>query len=141
MKSCTKCSEIKSLEDFAWKNQSKNQRNTWCKACMKIYDRLRQESKVYLERKNTLAKARQTVARYYILNILKNSSCIDCSNDNPIVLEFDHRDPDSKSYNISEMLDFSTETIQKEIDKCDIRCANCHAIKTAKQFGYWKTLL
>jgi hypothetical protein len=140
MKECTKCKLDKSLDDFAWKNKSKGVKNTWCRVCIKKYDRLRQESKAYLDRKYSLAKARQTIAKYYILNILEKSCCTDCGNENPVVLQFDHRNPDNKSYNVSQMLDFSTETIQKEIDKCDIRCANCHAIRTAKQFGYWKTL-
>ena len=33
------------------------------------------------------------------------------------------------------------ENILKEIEKCDIRCANCHRRRTAKQLGYAKYLL
>jgi hypothetical protein len=30
------------------------------------------------------------------------------------------------------------DIIQNEVDKCVIRCSNCHRIKTAKEKGYWK---
>ena len=33
----------------------------------------------------------------------------------------------------------SLDTLKKEIDKCEIRCANCHRRKTAKQFNFYKT--
>lgn len=58
-------------------------------------------------------------------------SCVDCGNSNPIVLEFDHV-RDSKSYNVSDMVrkGYKWDTIQKEIDKCEVVCANCHRIRT-----------
>ena len=33
---------------------------------------------------------------------------------------------------------YKWETVQTEINKCKIRCRNCHQIKTHKQFGYFK---
>lgn len=64
--------------------------------------------------------------------------CVDCGETDPVVLEFDHRS--DKSDNIGSMLRHgtSTETMEREIAKCDVRCANCHRRKTAKQFGWWK---
>jgi len=140
MKECSKCGENKPLEEFSWRNKSKGQKNTWCRLCMKAYDSNRQKSKVYINRKYELVKIRQDAARLYIWEILCTSKCVDCGNNNPIVLQFDHRNPTDKHYNVSEMLDCSISKIQKEIDKCDIRCANCHVIRTANQFGFWKAL-
>jgi len=34
---------------------------------------------------------------------------------------------------------FSWKGIETEIDKCEIRCANCHARKTAREIGNYKT--
>jgi hypothetical protein len=58
------------------------------------------------------------------------SGCADCGIKNHIVLDFDHlRD---KKYNISRMIHdgFSWKAIKKEIEKCEIVCANCHRIRT-----------
>ena len=46
-------------------------------------------------------------------------------------LQFDHINRDDKEYNVSTMvLDHSLEDIKKEISKCRVLCANCHAEKT-----------
>lgn len=65
-----------------------------------------------------------------LLEIKSSNGCADCGEDNPIVLDFDHLH--DKKYNISRMVHegFSWKAIQKEIDKCDVVCANCHRIRT-----------
>lgn len=49
-------------------------------------------------------------------------------------LQFDHIGNDKKM-NVSDMIrsDYSWETIKVEIDKCEVRCANCHAVVTAQR--------
>lgn len=138
MKLCYKCDIKKEEIAFSWRNKTKQTRMPWCKSCIKEYDSNRQKSQIYLARKYELAKERQEKSRNYIQDVLQNSKCMDCENDNWRVLEFDHKDKSTKLYNISMMYDLSTETIQKEIDKCEIRCANCHRIRTAKQFNTWR---
>ncbi len=71
----------------------------------------------------------------------KKNPCKDCGESNIIVLDFDHVNPKLKKFNVSTMIihDMSMEKIQKEIDKCEVRCSNCHRIKTArtnKHFRY-----
>lgn len=79
--------------------------------------------------------------RYF--NILKQSVCIGCGEVNPIVLEFDHKDGVEKIESVGRMVGngYSWETIEKEIEKCEIRCANCHRIRTAEQQGWYKDLI
>ena len=69
--------------------------------------------------------------RKYIAFIKSLSECVDCGEDNTIVLEFDHVRGVKKN-NVSDMANqsYSFRTIQKEIDKCEVRCANCHRIVT-----------
>jgi len=65
-----------------------------------------------------------------LAEIKKASGCVDCGESNPIVLDFDHiRD---KKYNISRMIHdgFSWKAIVKEMQKCEVVCANCHRIRT-----------
>ena len=56
--------------------------------------------------------------------------CVDCGEDNILILEFDHV-RGKKTFGVCVMGNriFTIETIQKEIDKCEVRCANCHRIK------------
>jgi hypothetical protein len=55
-------------------------------------------------------------------------------------LDFDHRDPQEKEFCISSALSTvpRLKRLRKEIDKCDILCANCHRIKTAQSNNNFK---
>jgi L-lysine 2,3-aminomutase len=60
--------------------------------------------------------------------------CVDCGNDDPVVLEFDHlRD---KTYDISRLMSgWPWSTILAEIEKCEVVCANCHRRRTYARAG------
>jgi len=53
------------------------------------------------------------------------------------VLEFDHVKGEKK-FDLANGASQSYESLKKEISKCEIVCANCHRIRTIKQFGYYK---
>jgi len=62
--------------------------------------------------------------------------CIDCGyNAFPAALHFDHRDPATKTADVAQLIGTGRrwETILIEIAKCDVRCANCHAVRTWEQ--------
>jgi hypothetical protein len=77
------------------------------------------------------AKERPAI-RALIAAHLANHPCVDCGESDPIVLEFDHRDPALKRFNIGGAAThrFTLRVVQAEIEKCDVRCANCHRRKT-----------
>ncbi len=77
--------------------------------------------------------------RKMLLEFLSSKACIDCGENDPIVLEFDHKSPNKKFKYISNMLSghYSWESVLKEIKKCEIRCANCHRRKTYFQFKFF----
>lgn len=53
--------------------------------------------------------------------------CIKCGYDKCIAaLEFDHRNPKEKEFHFSGKHCLSWERLKKELDKCDLLCANCH---------------
>jgi hypothetical protein len=57
--------------------------------------------------------------------------CIDCGyKGHAAALHFDHVDPTTKKAAVSKLRCGSIEAILSEIEKCVVRCANCHAIKT-----------
>jgi hypothetical protein len=65
--------------------------------------------------------------------VLENSACADCGISEPWVLDFDHIA--DKTAGVSRMVNqgYALDTIKLEIAKCEIRCANCHRIITAKR--------
>lgn len=75
--------------------------------------------------------------RGYILNYLLAHPCIDCGERDPVVLEFDHRPGEVKRFNLAQSIrkNFSLASIKTEIEKCDVRCANCHIRMTYKRAG------
>lgn len=74
-----------------------------------------------------------------MLDYLRSKRCVDCGNNDIRVLEFDHKEGLDKIDNVGNMLYRNCwKTILKEIDKCEIRCANCHRIKTVIEFDYFK---
>lgn len=53
--------------------------------------------------------------------------CVDCGEDDPVVLQFDHRDPTEKVDKINNIMsNKGIAALMTEIAKCDVRCANCH---------------
>lgn len=56
--------------------------------------------------------------------------CFKCKQQfHPAVYEFHHLDPASKDRDPSKMLSLKWATIQAELDKCVLLCANCHRLK------------
>ena len=55
------------------------------------------------------------------------------------MLEFDHRDPSAKADDVGRLVHAGTVVaVRAEIEKCDVRCGNCHRIRTARQFGSYR---
>lgn len=76
--------------------------------------------------------AREKVKNY--LRQLKDVPCQDCGIKYPYyVMDFDHRDPETKEYAPARLCDSSMATVEKELAKCDVVCANCHRERTHKQ--------
>lgn len=56
----------------------------------------------------------------------KGGNCEFCGYNKCIeALEFHHKDPNEKDFNISGS-NFKIETLKKEVDKCLLLCSNCH---------------
>lgn len=67
----------------------------------------------------------------YVRNYLSTHPCTDCGEGNIIVLEFDHvRGIKIESVSVLAREACSLVRLQEEIDKCEVRCANCHRIVT-----------
>ena len=91
------------------------------------YKNLSQEQKFNLRQisKNKLNSIRAFIDKYKM-----QRGCIDCGyKKHPSALHFDHV-KGVKEFNISGMRTFNLQKIVNEINKCEVRCANCHAVRT-----------
>jgi hypothetical protein len=70
-----------------------------------------------------------------LLRQLRDVPCADCQQRFPFyAMDFDHRDPTQKSFEVPRMLGrVDTEKLLEEARKCDIVCANCHRKRTYEQ--------
>ena len=56
--------------------------------------------------------------------------CKDCGGTyHPIIYDFDHRDPALKEFKISGRAIYRWKELKRELDKCDLRCSNCHRLR------------
>lgn len=91
----------------------------------------------YQTHKEITAK-RSRIARQKIVDAvreLRKVPCYDCQEKYPwYVMEFDHRDGEKKFMDVSKMTGkYGLNRILKEIEKCDVVCANCHCVRTYKR--------
>ncbi len=141
MKLCSGCGITKPLTGFAKNLSRKDKVQSYCRECKAGYDHnyySKNRATHYQRVKRLLAENRTKLWDY-----LDSHSCVDCGEKNPIVLEFDHIKK-GKVGSISYLLSrqrWSWASLLKEIDKCEVRCANCHRIKTFDQFGWNQPLV
>jgi len=93
-----------------------------------------------IRRASKRAWENKELKRDYVYNYLSNNHCEMCGMSDPRALEFDHINQADKRKDISTLLrdNVSIETLQKEIDKCRVLCANCHRIHTCEQSNSYR---
>jgi len=147
-KQCKTCLEYKATDKFQKKQNNLDGLDNICAICKnksskesktKYYEKNKKESKERAIKfnNNKIAKLQKIVNKIKI-----NKGCIDCGlKENPECLDFDHIN--DKILNISFMVSrrYKLEQILQEIEKCEIRCANCHRRKTAKEQNWYYDIL
>ena len=79
---------------------------------------------------NSRTKA-QTLARRYKLM----KGCAVCGyKEHHVALHYNHIDPSTKVRNVSRAA--SVKAVKEEIRKCEVLCANCHAVKSLEEKHY-----
>ncbi len=143
LKVCSTCKKSKLRMEFNKNKTKKDGLATCCKECNRLgssrYYSLNKakHKKIIYERKRKNIHA----LRQYVYDLAKTKGCIDCSENDPIVLDFDHV-RGSKVMNIGRMVpqNCSFATLQEELAKCEVRCSNCHRRKTAKEQSWYSDL-
>lgn len=64
----------------------------------------------------------------------KSRPCADCAVQYPYyVMDFDHREGVTKEFSLHEAQRVTKRAILREIEKCDVVCANCHRERTHRR--------
>ncbi len=141
-KICRNCGEERDAEkDFSWKNKEKEIRQTWCKACLTEANstHYRNNKQLYLGRARTRNTRVNSENKRRLYAYLSEHPCVDCGQTDIRCLEFDHV-RGSKSADITRLLNNAVDwsVIEAEIAKCEVRCANCHRLKTLERGKWWR---
>jgi hypothetical protein len=144
MKRCSRCGIEKPHDQFHRNSLREDGLQSYCKLCKKgidaeIYARGGEE---YKRHKRLRQRAISNRNARLVFGYLQQHPCVDCGDADPTVLEFDHVRGEKK-HNIADLIRRygSWDTIRAEIEKCEVRCANCHRRATAKRHGMQRYLL
>jgi hypothetical protein len=136
---CGSCGCAKPLHEFHATNHS------MCAECFRGYrrDHYAINREAYIERNTRVLRNRQRAWDRRLWDYLDSHPCVDCGCADVRVLEFDHREPETKVESVSVLAHRGGKwaNIEAEVAKCDVRCANCHRRRTATQFNWRKRLL
>lgn len=144
-KKCSVCHLTKFKTEFYKRKDRPSGVMSHCKECEKDRRDSRKEYhkqasvKSYQKNKKKVNQRSKVVGDVKMQKIdeLKKAPCTDCKNTFPTeCMEFDHRDPSTKSFTMSRARWKRWEEIEAEIAKCDLVCANCHRIRTKANGHY-----
>jgi len=126
MKQCPKCTIIKPVSEFNKNKSKKDGLQRICRVCSreeekKSYKKTYSEQpEVWLER-NKVTRSR----KLEWINNHKKPGCERCGDDRIHVIDFHHRDPTQKKFDIGAN-QTSYKLLEEEISKCVLLCSNCH---------------
>lgn len=142
MKVCSKCKQNKKESEFNFKNKLRAILHSQCKECSRksIKSHYERNKDYYLGKANKRNGKIRSETIVFLTEYLLNNPCIDCGEKDITVLEFDHKDRSSKFKAVSTLLAnrYTLDIIKKEVQKCEVRCANCHRRKTALELNWFK---
>ena len=141
LRRCSRCGELKPIDEFPIKNGTTGLRRVWCRPCCRAYGRehYARNRPVYLAKAQRRRRTEIPRMQRLIDDYLRTHPCVDCGEPDRVLLDFDHRDRSLKRGIVSRLARSATaSTVIAEIEKCDARCANCHRRRTAEQFNWTK---
>jgi len=131
LRRCARCGEAKPLSQF---HNSVTGQFSYCADCRRAYDR-----EYYATRGGVARRARQrqrdATTRAWGALMKLDVPCSDCGGVFPEwVMHWDHLPGHVKVGDVSTFLrSRSREEALQELSKCELVCANCHAIRTSQR--------
>ena len=124
MRYCGGCKQEKDESEF-WINQNK------CKECRRAYDKKRYQT-VYKTRRKESVEDWGNRQVQMVRELKTKTPCADCGGKfHFAAMHFDHLPGYQKEMVIANNIrSVSVARLEAEIAKCEIVCANCHAVRT-----------
>jgi len=123
---CKKCDSHKPQTIEYW-HKRKSRKDGWefyCKECVQKTTLANYNKNK--EKWNKTTRKNKKLQRQRI-NEYKNSlNCLKCGESRNWLLDFHHKDPNQKDFQISQGERYGWEKVKKEIEKCIVLCSNCH---------------
>jgi hypothetical protein len=139
LRRCIWCNLLKPLAAFAFRSKALGTRQSHCRTCHAAYRKshyLRNRPD-YITREVDRTRRRRAENRRLLRAYLRSHPCVDCGESDIVALQFDHRDRATKRQDVALLvLGKPWSVVSTEIEKCDVRCANCHRRRTASQLGW-----
>lgn len=134
MKVCSRCKETKPVSEFGKSSKAKDGLQWHCRTCKSELHRLNHDARMVSIKASQ--QKRIEAGREYVVEYLRENPCVDCGVSDIRVLEFDHVRGEKRN-GVATLVQqaYSLEVIQAEIAKCEVRCRNCHVIKTYERLG------
>lgn len=124
---CTGCETEKPLADFYTSRRKPHYRQP-CKTCWK-----RSQSRPISKAQRRKSLGEVKAARKGVLLELLGGKCTRCSEDDPDLLDFDHKDVNSKEFSVMAGISYAWERVVLEALKCQLLCVSCHRKKTKRE--------
>lgn len=87
-----------------------------------------------MERQRQRVALKQATNRARIDEYKLAHGCADCGyREHAVALDLDHRPGEGKTEDVSQLASRAWERIEAELMKCDVVCANCHRVRTARR--------
>ncbi len=140
VKICAGCGLEKGVTEFNFRVKSKGLRQRYCQVCtrLQLKSHYERNTDYYLRKARKRKLAVKRTNQKNLLDYLDQHPCVDWGESDVVCLEFDHvRGGKKKAISVL-VKTHEWETIEREIEKYEVRCANCHRRKTARQRGYYK---
>lgn len=125
-KRCSHCRRVKPVTDF--NPHVRRGYQSRCRQCHAAYNRAhyRKNRAAYL---SSASESNQRRTEWY--RSLKDGECADCGKKyHHAVMQWDHLEDKTNGVSALFVQGRSKDVILAEIKKCDLVCANCHAMRT-----------
>lgn len=127
LRRCSMCRVVRHITEFHRRGSGFQ---WWCKSCRRSHDSA-YHAKTRPLRLLQKREAKRRLAAW-VDDLKTTQPCVDCGKSfHPAAMTFDHLPGTTKRGEVSDLVKSGcTRLAREEIAKCDLVCANCHAVRT-----------